>query len=142
MPEFNAVICKVDCSILPEEFLEFKDKLLSKHLIFGRKGFEALERAGFPEKTVWVFTKNIDVYGWIQSSYEDSWINIIVDPAHLPEQFSYTVCGGDSIFNLFLDKIKEVYIIHNGQEDNFFKEKFKNSEIVLTKDEFYIIKYT
>ena len=143
MSEFNAIICKVSSDLLPQEFIEFKDKVLNKHLIFGRKTFESLERVWYTEKSVWVFTKNIDVYGWIQSNYQNQdWINIIDNVDNLPNELNYTVCGGDSIFLFFLDKIKEAYIIHNGDSSHPFKDKFKNSEIVLTKDGFSIIKYT
>lgn len=143
MSNFNSIFVNPTIKELPEEIFTFKDTVLQKHLIVGRVAFEELAQRYYTDKSVWVFTRNIDVYGWIQSNYKNrDWINIIANPADLPNELNYTVCGGAQTFALFADKITEAYSICDGPDTSPFSNMFKKSEIVLTKDEFSVIKYT
>jgi dihydrofolate reductase len=150
MSEGNRVIGKANK--IPwyekEDLKFFKEKTWGHPLIIGRKTYEGLGVPYLNQRGIFVLTKQS--YGWDNLHYADprrnvyGEVNIISDPSELPDRNDYWVCGGLSIYQLFLPKITEFYVTYIRQDyggDTVmppFEDGFAKSEVVLEKPNFVI----
>ncbi len=140
---------------LPEDFKHFKESTLNSVLVMGRKTYDSLGVSGLARRHIVVLTNN-NPYGWDELTQSDPnkppfRVMIAGDKiipfldAHSKDNTVW-VCGGESIYKLFLPKCEEAIISEVEGEyegDTFLPElsQFKKKELMKTYTGFSVYRY-
>lgn len=127
----------------------FKKTTWGQNLVLGRKTFDSLGATWLPNRNIYVLT-HFNNYGWTKSDgyfkLGKSCTHIIQNITDLPEG-DFWICGGKTIYELFMPKIQEFLVTHikgSFAADTFmpeFEGQFRRQTLVEDNENFKIIKY-
>ena len=133
----------------PKEYSDlkwFKKKTSGGNLIFGRKTFIGLGTVWLPTRELFVLTQ-FNPFGWNNSvrKSDKACTHIITNPNDLPDA-DYWVCGGKSIYELFMPQIEEFFVTYIKGEfkgDTFmppFEQNFFRREVIEDNQYYSIVR--
>jgi dihydrofolate reductase len=124
----------------------FKEKTIGHNLIMGKTTFKSLGRVHLPFRKIYVLTHHFNSFGWNVSATSDASTHIITSLEDLPKQ-DYWVCGGKSIYELFLPKMAEFFVTYiKGDFDGdvempFFENQFSSHREIVRTDNYRTVWY-